>query len=1405
VSLIEGIPGKIFKGYVHREQSIREQAHNGYGMAPGSNDVVQPALNRGAGLIGSFLGGAAVIGGVAAAIKYRNSRGFSRFISDTFQGGRVPTLDMVSGEDGVLPGMRGSLNDLIKLAANTKDFKKIDPLIEALERRAPATGDTGTIRDYLFRTGSLLDPEKMRIRKAITTLSAQHKVDPNRIYNLGISENVVLENGELRDYRANTIKGLAYRALNWASDNLVVPGTSFAPTDLFMHNAWGHGQKSAVIKGGQPIGRHVIDEDAFLMGDTLVSKSGKDVIRDKFVVIDAKSALGAATAQVKGIQGHKTAEELLETGQLGPIASVVAKLQAKLRRSTMSPSEIAEVNRLIARGETKKANELLQAAGGPGNFLITPEAAKDHSLFQYITTTLRRFSGKSELTTGVAPSDLNWLEKGQKWLGLTSSKGKWKFSETIDGVEKEIKMGARGPSQIYGFEKYEPGVYAPKKVASTLEIFDRGQIPVQHLATTRWGFAKSFTQFMADRPLRMFESITGLGIKQSTNPILNMFRNPIMMGLAFSGTVELLAYANYLLGGVPAKATAAGLGGTQLAYHGAMEVTGIQPVTSFLEENFPGIMDSALSKGARLVGLAALGRYAGSKLLPSTIDLARNDFSKKLSEYIGIKLLTGRAVGSAIGMALGISTVLMDPTKSFDEAYNQVSGAEKVEVKNARWWTMGRQPFEGDGIKYYDWSIVQKLWHHDAKAKAIYGSESAKFAHSFLPTPTNLFGLIPAMDPYYVENRNAALNPYPVIAPMGSNIPVWGPIIGGTIGNILKPEVNIDVHSPIDATLGSYGVSGAATQLGYSDPGGQLEPRDGMGLRSTANAAVNKLQDYAGLFGFLSEMPLRKLTGSDTGFGEAVEYESSANLTDQGRAFSELNLGGGLGQTELLRRLFNPRASNVNYYNPMPNEAPTWLPGSNSQFESDRDYKIDFHTGALISKVEKGEYRLPGAGYEEFNKLHGGEGYDIVDKYNILSDVAPGSMSHLMHKRAVQKYIMENPTDEEALQVFQTREAENQERMKGIYRFSGSDALVTNPDAGEAGTGPGGPMGDQARGYLSFVNSNYQQTPDNPVLYPLQRAWQAVTHTRVPGLAWLQGKFMHKRTPREEYIASHVQGTGFADWENPYAGFIEPAGAELVGAAASLVGMDYVPSFTEKKWEVEEYYDKLKYLKARRLADRAESMGNANLAATYQQEMQQTVVGMDLDPETVNRNIFKALPQNMRPFVGAFANATPEEAAKIEPYLPSYQKHIWNTIWSHNQQGAPTGGSRREIADAEVASYFSQRATPDLEANVWNPNVDINEYKLKTLQAEGLNPFEQGIYKTKAREYNLLNRSEIIIDTSPFRSDVAQRNRLEYEMNTNVDVRRFRVNSSSIKTNSVVSYHNPRMLETYNNADSGRF
>jgi hypothetical protein len=137
--------------------------------------------------------------------------------------------------------------------------------------------------------------------------------------------------------------------------------------------------------------------------------------------------------------------------------------------------------------------------------------------------------------------------------------------------------------------------------------------------------------------------------------------------------------------------------------------------------------------------------------------------------------------------------------------------------------------------------------------------------------------------------------------------------------------------------------------------------------------------------------------------GKIVMQKADA-ATNISNAYWETNMGSlGGSVSEILRRFIRRDDGQLDYYNPIRNTMPNWMPGG--------DYFINFQTGDPYQKIPHGEYRLPGESYERLNRLHPDETgyYGAFDKFKILADVAPWSDEYKFWK----DYVEQNNNDSE--------------------------------------------------------------------------------------------------------------------------------------------------------------------------------------------------------------------------------------------------------------------------------------------------------------------------------------------------------------------------------------------------------
>lgn len=167
---------------------------------------------------------------------------------------------------------------------------------------------------------------------------------------------------------------------------------------------------------------------------------------------------------------------------------------------------------------------------------------------------------------------------------------------------------------------------------------------------------------------------------------------------------------------------------------------------------------------------------------------------------------------------------------------------------------------------------------------------------------------------------------------------------GYTLGNIMGTNENTNITG--SEIINSEMIKDAK----FADP------TDPYSLSNTlANQYVNSA-NVAGIYGFGA-------TGFVTGnpnSGKTV-IETSGYSRSFNKEFWDKDLGGAGGDiSEIFRRFIQKRRSDQHYYNPIRNTMPDWMPGENGF--------IDFQHGDPYVKIQRGEERLPGEGFE---RLHG--------------------------------------------------------------------------------------------------------------------------------------------------------------------------------------------------------------------------------------------------------------------------------------------------------------------------------------------------------------------------------------------------------------------------------------------------
>lgn len=505
-----------------------------------------------------------------------------------------------------------------------------------------------------------------------------------------------------------------------------------------------------------------------------------------------------------------------------------------------------------------------------------------------------------------------------------------------------------------------------------------------------------------------------------------------------------------------------------------------------------------------------------------------------------------------------------------------------------------------------------------------------------------------------------------------------------------------------------------------------------------------RLQEFAGIYGFGFGAIREKL-----GLGQLEFNPQDPVLAQAGEAYGasrqfwDLNLGGlgdvptplegeyaNLELSEIVRRFIpKPRAQDT--VNPIRNTMPDWLPGA--------EYFKNFRTGDPYVKVSDGEMRLPGTGYERFNKLYPDETgrYGMLNKLQILGDVAPYSAEF----RNLANQMQTQGMSDEERRVYQETMAQV-EAVKRRHEFTPYKYKYSSPS-------------EEGMNALEFYT---------------KRFGESLAHKDT----FFHTKFLHHRTATEDWERDYVYGSSFPQWSSPYRDFVKPmayraasrdnpftAGAALAflghfvgvsreakaigrmlggvtgfGISAgsnvqeAITGDRYIPRERRREMAVEEMSDILSYVKSLRGFNLAQQAGDARLANAFQRQMGSTMYGADIYGAETIEDLARAMPKRKREHFIEMAQAPEQERERILSTAPRLERRLFQAAWGMKVEKRP-----------DLANYFEDHELPDADWEGWDPRVDMDMVKIKMMQREGINLSQMGYYPQQIREANLINPS----------------------------------------------------------------
>ena len=762
-----------------------------------------------------------------------------------------------------------------------------------------------------------------------------------------------------------------------------------------------------------------------------------------------------------------------------------------------------------------------------------------------------------------------------------------------------------------------------------------------------------------------------------------------------------------------------------------------------------GFGEAELKAGKKALNIDPLKKLFNDVNMPNAAIASDNIFNKTVNTLKGVPLIGGLFNGEQnratrwglVGAAIG--TVLAAPLlpgafagESPDDLKEEYAGRKKVAIKANRGWIFGGEEYEGGKVKYYDYNWYAKL-KNNTREKAIYGSrEDAERLNPILHPFDYL------RDPYRFEKEHSEDMPYPV---WGMDV-TYGSFVGkafeATVGRLIKPTViNPELQKYTDSDIEEDSTINLKTRVSRSEAeliaeGKMLAPISpeftDQGL--TFKRGLSGTFEFGGFKGFMLETAIDQLGYASPLTPDPYLEISGSQETIAGR-IKESNLGDIVGLGEAQRRIINTGApfSSGRATNPLENNMPSWLPGD------DTGYYIDFKHGNPFSKIENADSRLPGKGYASFYSYLDGvdpEYYPLINKYEILADVALGSKEYYSAKRE-----LENKASRGELSEFESKkiqEINEQSRARQNPKEFRDDLSV-----GDVYT-QDGLLPALGRGYWNTVS------------------WAAQNPLETLGPLRIGSKLIHDRTDIEDYKRDNLFGNDMALWTRPVDHFSRATAYEL----ADMLGSEAIPDEAIEHRAIDEYFDRLEFIKQRKIYKEARESGDIETQRSAKSKMEGTKVGAVATGLNSREDLFAAyrsMSGKEKEYFQSFAMKDDEDKRQeILATVSDDEARIYAKIWENRDaikdmteeeladfQVDDTAEYERkmDIADAEAKEFVSSTlGMPEENFSGWDPRIDMRDVKLRFLQVGGKEIRDYGYWQDD--ELEMLRKVAIMDDKS---------------------------------------------------------
>lgn len=638
---------------------------------------------------------------------------------------------------------------------------------------------------------------------------------------------------------------------------------------------------------------------------------------------------------------------------------------------------------------------------------------------------------------------------------------------------------------------------------------------------------------------------------------------------------------------------------------------------------------------------------------------------------------------------------LFGSMKSTQELQDIYSGRQLVEIQKGRGWELGGTPDVGAGTGEFrpHW---YPLMMNRVKQTGVWGPNEDRLS------PTMKFFL--ENFTYELERRTYWDRPSPISAPAFANIPLIGPALGATIGQLIKPAKLMHSGEWMQTTDGNLQFASVhegwrrepAYNLGAADPGIPASP---YGPRSVFSDMNSQMRDLGGLTGWVASSMQSFLTGDDVFFKDQPRLADSGMMTSYRKKFWDMSLGGGGPIGEIVRRVLPNLPSDIERRNPIINNMPQWLPK-------------EFRWGDPMSRLAFGEGSLPGAGYARLHpelKNIDPENYPAVYRYDILAQVSPKSE-----------------------ELRETRDLVYQQRALG-HLTPAQEQWVDRIDQ---------VVKKQWIGYeFQRADKNAIQLPGSSIT---QAAWfgaqellreqAAPLEYMIPGGFRPFQKFLGQhRDMIEQYEYERMYGSPTAFWDKPFRDWIRPSMYTL----GHLMGYDSKPLWRVQADRAGSLFDEMEFYKWMTLAEQARIAGDTRKEIQYQYQASNTRMGVN--PQGSPLSIYWSLPSEERQFFNSFAFAQGKDRKRVLEMVPSDQVHLYQSLWRRIDQEDPrlwAGGPTDPDENYLYRQFYGmdKSAMPSPDWIGFNQDVDLRDIKVRYVDSLAADLHDYGVWEQELRK-----------------------------------------------------------------------